>query len=86
MNIKDLVTTGPANYFIYREQNTAFQDVGMYINDQVTVTGMAEPERVSSLRTTDGMIPLLGVAPLLASYLPSRRAARVNPIEALKAE
>ena len=65
MNIKDFVTTGPSNYFIYREQNTAFQDVGMYINGQVTVTGMAEPERVSSLRTTDGMIPLLGVAPML---------------------
>jgi ABC-type antimicrobial peptide transport system permease subunit len=65
MNIKDLVTTGPASYFIYRERNTAFQDVGMYINDQVTVTGMAEPERVTSLRTTDGMIPLLGIAPML---------------------
>ena len=65
MNIKDFVTTGPASYFIYREQSTAFQEVGMYINDQVSVTGVAEPERVSALRVTDGMIPLLGIAPML---------------------
>ncbi len=65
MNIKDLVTTGPANYFIYRDQNTAFQDIGLYINDSVNVTGTAEPERVSALRVTDGMIPILGVSPVL---------------------
>jgi predicted permease len=65
MNIKDLVTTGPANYFIYRDQNTTFQDIGLYINDSVNVTGMAEPERVSALRVTDGMIPILGVPPML---------------------
>lgn len=65
MDEKDLVTTGPSNYLIYREQNTVFQEVGLYIEDAVSVTGKAEPERVTALRITDGVLPLLGVAPAL---------------------
>jgi macrolide transport system ATP-binding/permease protein len=36
--------------------------------------------------TLIGVTGLLGIAALTASYLPARRAARVNPIEALRAE
>src|SRR3979411_2573709 len=35
---------GPCTYFIIREQNTSFLDVGMLRNDPVSVTGIAEPE------------------------------------------
>ena len=65
MNIQDLVTTGPANYFIYREQNTTLAEVGLYQTDAVNVSGNAEPERIRALRATDGILPLLGVVPLL---------------------
>jgi ABC-type antimicrobial peptide transport system permease subunit len=36
--------------------------------------------------TVGGVAVLLGVAAMLASYLPARRAASVNPVEALRAE
>jgi predicted lysophospholipase L1 biosynthesis ABC-type transport system permease subunit len=36
--------------------------------------------------TLSGVAMLLGVAAMLASYLPARRAASVNPVEALRAE
>jgi ABC-type antimicrobial peptide transport system permease subunit len=36
--------------------------------------------------TLAGVTGLLGIAALAASYLPARRAAQVNPIEALRAE
>jgi predicted permease len=53
----------PANYFVYREQGQTFQDVGLYRQDSVSVTGVAEPEQVPAMNVTDGTLPLLGVTP-----------------------
>jgi len=62
--IKDL-NMSPSNYFIYREQGRTLQDIGMYAQDSVSVTGMGEPEQVQALRVTDGTLPLLGIPPML---------------------
>jgi predicted permease len=64
IQIKDL-DMSPSDYFIYREQNKTLQDIGLYAGDSVSVTGVAEPEQVDSLRVTDGTLPLLGIPPLL---------------------
>jgi predicted permease len=56
---------GPCTYFIFREQNTSFLDVGMLRNDPVSVTGIAEPEQVRAMRVTDAVLPLLGATPAL---------------------
>src|SRR4051794_23068195 len=42
------VTDSPSIYFIYREQNRSFQDVGLFTGNTVSVTGIAEPEQVRS--------------------------------------
>jgi predicted permease len=61
----------PSAYFIFREHSGAFQDIGLYsrgINgagDSVSVTGLGEPERAPALGVTDGLLPILGVTPLL---------------------
>ncbi len=52
-------------YFIIREQSGAFQDIGLYGDLSVNVTGSGEPERAPALRVTDGLLPILGVTPLL---------------------
>jgi predicted permease len=64
LNIKDL-NVAPSTYFIFREQNQSFIDVGVYQYDSVSITGVAEPEQVQALRVTDGTLPLLGVTPTL---------------------
>jgi hypothetical protein len=48
LNIKDL-SSADSCYFIYREQSRTFQDIGLFRNDSVNITGMAGPERVSAL-------------------------------------
>jgi predicted permease len=55
----------PSLYFIDREQNTTFQDIGAYDSDSLSVTGTGEPEQVRGLDVTDGTLPILGVRPAL---------------------
>ena len=64
IGITDL-NMSPCNYFIDREQNTTFQDIGVYDSDSLSVTGAGEPEQVRGLDVTDGTLPLLGVRPAL---------------------
>jgi len=64
INIPEL-TLSPSMYFTYRDENRSFEDIGIYTGDSVSVTGLAEPEQVKALDVTDGVIPVLGVRPLL---------------------
>ncbi len=52
-------------YFVYREQNRTFQDIGLYDRDSVSVTGKALPEQVPALDVSDGTLPILGASPFL---------------------
>src|SRR5262245_44005068 len=61
---KDLPISDSA-YFIFREQSSAFQDIGLYNTGLGNVTGLGEPERAPTLHVTDGLLPILGVTPLL---------------------
>jgi predicted permease len=62
------VPLGPSNYFIYREQGRAFQDLGLYEDDSVSVTGVDEPEQVQALDVTQGVLPILGIPPMLGRW------------------
>jgi predicted permease len=55
----------PFQYFIYREQGRVFQDVGLWNTGTVSVTGLVEPAEVPTLFVTDGVLPMLGVQPML---------------------
>lgn len=59
------INMAPSNYFIYREQNRTFSDIGLYQGDSVSVTGSGEPEQVRALDVTDGLLPVLGISPML---------------------
>jgi predicted permease len=55
----------PSTYFLYREQAEVFEDVGLWDNTSVTLTGRGEPEEVDAITVTDGTLPILGVRPVL---------------------
>ena len=55
----------PSTYFTYREDGQVFQDIGLWDDTSVTVTGRGEPEQIEALDVTDGTLPLLGVRPAL---------------------
>ena len=54
----------PTTYFTYRD-NKVFDDIGMWDNSAVTLTGRGEPERVDALLVSDGTLPVVGVRPAL---------------------
>ncbi|MCB1056410.1 MAG: ABC transporter permease [Acidobacteria bacterium] len=54
-----------ATYFTTRDDSRVFEDIGLWDNTQVTVTGLDEPEQVEALQVTDGTLPLLRVQPQL---------------------
>ena len=63
LGIKEL-NASPATYFTYRDESRTFEDIGLWRNDSVSVTGIAEPEQVDALFVTDGTLPILGVQPI----------------------
>src|ERR1700756_570311 len=67
LNLDD-VNMAPANYFIYREQNRVFEDIGIYQGDSMSVTGQGNPEQVHGLDVTDGVLPILGIPPMLGRW------------------
>jgi putative ABC transport system permease protein len=52
-------------YFTHRDEQKRFQDVGAWNIGTASVTGLAQPEEVATLRVTDGFLPLLGVQALV---------------------
>ena len=71
INIKEL-NMCPSIYFIDREQNTTFQDIGAYDGDAFNVTGAGAPEHVRGLDVTDGTLPLLRVQPAVGRLFTRR--------------
>ena len=61
--------TAPEEYFIFREQSRTLQDIGVFketdADRDVNVTGFREPERVHALQVSDGVLPILGIQPML---------------------
>jgi predicted permease len=64
INMKEFALS-PSTYFILREQGQTFQDIGLYANDSVSVTGVAEPEQVDALDVTEATLSILGAQPAL---------------------
>src|SRR4026209_2901656 len=61
----DRLEMAPSLYFTHLEARRVFEGVGLWSESSASVTGLADPERVSVLRVTHGTLPLIGVPPLV---------------------
>jgi putative ABC transport system permease protein len=71
VNIADL-SASLADYLTYREESRTLADVALWKSTALTVTGLAEPERVDGLRATFRLLPMLGVQPILGRTVAER--------------
>jgi predicted permease len=61
----EVMNQSPATYLTYRDDGRVFEDIGLWDNTSVSVTGTGEPERIDALLVTDGLLGVLGVQPVL---------------------
>ena len=66
---------GPATYFTYRDNQRAFEAIGAWESNEVSITGRGEPEQVEALSVTRPTLPLLRVQPALGRLFTGRRRA-----------
>ena len=69
----------PSLYYTYREQAHSFTDVGMYTGGSVSMSRIEKPEEVPVLWVTDGVLPILGVKPLIGRPFTQRDSTEGSP-------
>ena len=57
----ETLNQSPALYFTYRAESRLLEEVALWDNQTISVTGLDRPEQVPALLVTDGFFPLLGV-------------------------
>ncbi len=58
-----------ATYFTYRDQSRAFEDIGLWRAETVSIARNSIPESEQALRVTDGLLSVLRVKPLLGDTI-----------------
>jgi predicted permease len=75
-----VMNQGPATYFTYIDNQRAFEAIGAWARDEVSITGRGEPERVKALAVTNGTLPLLGIRPILGRLFHAEDDKRGSPV------
>ncbi|MDE3137949.1 MAG: ABC transporter permease [Acidobacteriota bacterium] len=55
----------PANFLVWQEQNTVFDQMAAFVEQPANLTGEAAPERIAVQYATPNLFPLLDVNPIL---------------------
>jgi putative ABC transport system permease protein len=70
---------GPANFFAWKERSRSFLTLeAYYAGSESTLGGSDEPEHVSATLVTPGLLPALGVSPLLGRGFAASEGVRGN--------
>ena len=74
---------GPDTYLTYRDNQRAFESIGAWDRDEVSITAPGEPERVEALEVTATLLPLLKVQPFLGRLFGAEDDAPGSPTRVL---
>ena len=74
------MNNGPATFFTYRSNAQAFQQIGAWETNQVSITGRGEPEQVEALSVSRETLPLLGVTPQMGRLFSTEEDAPGGPL------
>ncbi len=67
----DLVPMSFPNFVDLRDQAQVFEEMGVFGNINLSLTGSDEPERIAGMRVSGTLLPISGVAPLMGrAFLP----------------
>jgi putative ABC transport system permease protein len=78
-----VMNQGPATFFTYRDNQRAFEGIGAWESNEVSITRRGDPERVEVLAVSDGTLPLLRVQPLLGRLFNAADDAPGSPLRAV---
>jgi predicted permease len=76
---------GPATYFTYLDNQRAFEGVGAWETNEVSLTGRGDPEHVDVLSVSDATLPLLRVQPILGRLFNAADDTPGTPLRAVLA-
>jgi predicted permease len=82
LKIKEM-PMAPSNYFAYREHSGSLAEIGLWTGDNISVTGLAEPEQVFGLDITEGTLPVLGAQPILGRNFSGEDCITSSPRKAI---
>jgi predicted permease len=78
-----MMNHGPATYFTYRDNHRAYEAIGAWESNEVSITGRGDPEHVDVLSVSDTTLPLLRVQPLLGRLFSAEDDAPGSPLRAV---
>jgi len=73
------VTISATQFFTYRDENRTFEAFGLWSRGTASVTRLAEPEQVQTLRVTYGTLQALGVQPLIGRWFSQKDDTAGSP-------
>jgi predicted permease len=72
-------TVSNGTFLAWREQRSTIEDLGGWLTQAATLTGAGDPVRVPFIPTTPGLLPILGVRPLIGRLFDEGEGATNQP-------
>jgi predicted permease len=70
----------PANFRDWKEQSRSFEAMAAYTARPANLVGMGDPRQLDLIRATAGVLPIVGVTPLIGRHFTAEEAVNGSPL------